>query len=216
MIGRARWEGTSGFELSLAPSSEDPGRFTIESIGEISRRSALETLRTFGLVPGLLPVLPDRLLVNEEQDRAGSTAGRIQIVRLSPQRTMRLFDTIRSGDPNVRELYADLAGRGFSLILNRARGTVMRAYSADGLAGGGGLVVELGHERPDGAIAWFHVSTRERISGGSTVPDEARADYTVRIGERVETCTGGGRRARGGRATRAVAVAEAPGQAPGR
>lgn len=192
MIGRARWEGASGFELSLAPSSEHPGRFTIESIGEISRRSALETLRTFGLVPRFLFVLPDRLLAKDGRDRARTTADRIEVVRLSPRQTLRMFDAIRSREPSVRELYVDLEGMGFSLILDRARGTVMRAYSADGLARGGGLVVELGHERPDGAIARFHVSTREKM-GGSAVPAEFSASYTVRIGDRVETITAGER-----------------------
>lgn len=201
MIERARWDGTSGFELSLAPSSEDPTRFTLESIGEISRRSALKTLRTFGLAPGLLSVLPDRFLAQEEQDRASAVADRIEVVRLSPQQTLRMFDTVRSRDPNVSELYADLERKGFSPILDRARGTVMRAYSADGLTRGGGIVVELAHERPDGAIAWFHVSTRERMGGGSTEPDEVSADYTVSLGERVETYAVGD-----GRGMRAVAV----------
>ena len=184
MTSRARWEGTSGFELSLAPSSEDPGRFTIRSIGEISRRSTLETLRTFGLVPGLLSVTSDCRLAKEGQDSTGNTADRIEVVRLSPQQTLRMFDAIRSRNPEVRGLYADLEGRGFSLIPNRVRGTVMRAYSADGLARGGGFVVELGHETMDGAIAWFHLSARERM-GDSAVPDEVSADYTVRIGERA-------------------------------
>ena len=49
--------GASGFELMLAPSREDPGRYAIESVRKIDRRAALKALRTFGLVstPSLVP-----------------------------------------------------------------------------------------------------------------------------------------------------------------
>jgi hypothetical protein len=116
-----------------------------------------------------------------------------------------MFDAVRSRDPDVSKLYADLEGEGFSLVLDRARGTVMRAYSADGLARGGGVVVEMAHERPDGAIAWFHVSAREGTGGADTGSDEVSADYTVRLGERVETCAIEGGRMRNGRDGRVVA-----------
>ncbi len=136
-------------------------------------------------------------------------------MRLSPRQTVRIFDAVRSGDPEVRGLYADLEGEGFGLIADRARGTVMRAYSADGVARGGGIVVELPHEGPGGALAWFHLSAREEM--GDAASDDVSADYSVWRGGRVETRTAKGGRARSERYTRrGRGVIPVSTQAPGR
>jgi hypothetical protein len=186
-----RRNDTSSFVLTLATSGEEPGNYAIESVQKIDRRAALKTLKSFGLTPIPLSVLPGSLLARKERNgsetrRAG--AARIEVVRLSPRQTLRMLGVIRRQDPNVRGLYADLEGKGFALMRSRARGTVMRAYSADGVARGGGIVVELPHEGPDGAIAVFHVSAKEGIDGeGDSGNDEASADYSIRRGARVET-----------------------------
>lgn len=65
----------------------------------------------------------------------------------------------------------------------------MRSYTGDGVARGGGIVVELPHEGMNGEIASFHLSVREGAGGGGVLgSDEVSADYSIRRGERVERC----------------------------
>ena len=61
----------------------------------------------------------------------------------------------------------------------------MRAYAADGVARGEGIVMELPHRRADGAEASFHISIKDGMvgEGGS---GEVRAEYEIRRGERVD------------------------------
>ena len=181
MIERAGWEGMSGFELALAPSSEDHTRYTIESVRDLDERAARETLRTFGLALVLRAVISGSLRTPGMQS---SITDRIVIARLAPIQTLRMFEAICGRHPGVDGLYADLEGEGFYLIPGRARGTVMRSYTADGVARGGCIFVDLPHEGTVGEIAVFHVSIREGTRGGSRA--EARADYSIRRGERVE------------------------------
>jgi hypothetical protein len=184
-----RATGTSGFELMLAPSREDPARYAIELVREIDRRTALMTLRAFGLasIPSL--VLSRGFLGG----RAGGGAGeagysepRITFVRLTPRQALRMFGEIRRRDPGVRKLYAHLQARDLKLIRDEARGAVMRAYAADGTARGEGAVIELPHGRADGTEASFHVTLKDRMAGegGS---GEVRAEYEIWRGEEVET-----------------------------
>lgn len=197
MVERARRVGPTGFELWLVPSSDDSNRHSILSAGRISRSSALRTLRTFNLSPALLSALPERLLAREDLGRAGRSGAvaRIEVVRLTPRQTLHMFGAVRGTDSSVRELYAHLQEKGFVLLPERARGTVMRTYSADGLPGSGGAVIELPHEGPDGALAWFHVSAREGTEDDrDRVADAVSADYSIRRGPRVEIRSAGGER----------------------
>ncbi len=180
----------SGFELMLAPSRDDPGRYAIESVRKIDRRTALGALRTFGLVsvPSLVPSgsFTDR----ERRDEGGvGEAGcepRITFIRLTPRQALSMFGEIRGRYSDVRELYTHLEAKNLELIGAGARGAVMRAYAADGIARGEGIVMELPHRRSDGAEATFHVSIKDWMAGegGS---GEVRADYDIRRGELVET-----------------------------
>jgi hypothetical protein len=181
--------GGFSFELMLAPSREEPGRYAIKSVREIDRRTARKALRAFGLV-GIPSLVPFRSSVG---GRAGGGAGeagysgpRITFVRLTPRQALRMFGEIRRRDPDVRKLYAHLQAKDLKLIRSEARGAVMRAYAADGTARGEGAVIELPHGRADGTEASFHVSIKHRMAGegGS---GEVRADYEIGRGEEVET-----------------------------
>jgi hypothetical protein len=198
-----------GFELSLAPSGTDPARFVIESVGEIGPRSALETLRTFGL-GSVLPVpAPGAPEGEEPRIAADRTSGegrisgvaRISVVRISSLQALRLLSAIRRRDPRVGALYARVRREGYSVLTDRVRGTVMRAYTADGLARGGGIVVELACERGDGTRARLCVSARERNCGA--IPQKSRAGCALEPGERL-------------RRVPAVRGPGSPGHAPGR
>ncbi len=174
----------SGFELTLAPSREDPGRYAIESIKPLDRRTALRTLRTCRLTAA---VLPKSFPAQEEQDGDGeaNAAARIRFVRLTPRQALSVFDEIRRRDADARKLYADLRGKGFDLIGDRVRGAVIRAYAADGAARGEGIVMELPHRRADGAEATFNVSIKDGMTGEAG-SGEVKADYAIRCGERVD------------------------------
>lgn len=180
--------GASGFELMLAPSREDPGRYAIESVREIDRRAALKALRTFGLVstPSLVP--SGSALEERDEGGAGpaSPEPRITFIRLTPRQALSMFAEIRGRYSEVRKLYAHLEAKDLELIGAGARGAVMRAYAADGTARGEGIVMELPHGRADGAEATFHVSIKDWMAGEGG-PGEVRAEYEIRRGERVET-----------------------------
>jgi hypothetical protein len=183
--------GVSGFELTLAPSGENPRRYAIESVKQIDRRAVLETLRTSGLVNALLP---RGFLYQEEQAEVdtgkASAAPRITLIRLTPQQTLSAFNTIRAREPDVRNLYAHLKEKDFNLIGERARGSVMRAYTADGIVRGEGVVMELPHEGVAGADASFNVSVKDGIAGkGEAKTCEVRADYVIRRGKEAGTYT---------------------------
>jgi hypothetical protein len=108
-----------------------------------------------------------------------------------------LFASISRRNPDVRKLYANLEGKGFGLIKGRARGAVMRAYAADGIPRGEGLVIELPHRGAGGKEASFHVSIKDGMTGAvGAKPAEVWADYAIREGERIDTYT-----IEGGRAT---------------
>jgi hypothetical protein len=180
--------GAAGFELVLAPSQEDPGRYTIESIRKIDRRTAHKALRTFGLagIPSLVP--SGSVLEERDEGGAGSASPepRITFVRLTPRQALRMFGEIRRRYSDVRRLYAHLEAKKMELIGAGARGAVMRACAADGAARGEGIVIELPHGRADGAEASFHVSVKDWTAGGGG-SGEVRADYEIRRGGRVET-----------------------------
>jgi hypothetical protein len=185
-----RGAGASGFELMLAPSREDPGRYAIESVREIDRHTALEVLRTSGLA-AIPPLVPSRGFPGRgERDEGGAgEAGpepRITFIRLTPRQALRMFGEIRRRDPDVRKLYAHLEAKNLELIRAEVRGAVMRAYAADGIARGEGIVMELPHRRSDGAEASFHVSIKDWMGGGAG-SGKMRADYAFRRGEQVET-----------------------------
>jgi hypothetical protein len=183
--------GVSGFELTLAPSGENPRRYAIESVKQIDRRAILETLRTSGLVNSLLP---RSLLYQEGQAEVetgkADAAPRISLIRLTPQQTLSAFNTIHAREPDVRKLYAHLKEKDFNLIGKWARGSVMRAYAADGIVRGEGVVMELPHEGATGADASFNVSVKDRMtSEGEVKSCEVRADYVIRRGNQASTYT---------------------------
>jgi hypothetical protein len=189
VAGIARGAGASGFELLLTPSREDPGHYAIGSVGLIDRRAAHEVLRDFELV-GTSSFVPYRSIVGRgEQDEGGvGTAGpqpRITLVRLTPRQAWRIFARIRRREPDVRKLYAHLGTRNLEQIRDEARGSVMRAYAANGVARGEGVVVELLHRRADGTEASLHVSIKDWMAdeGGS---GEVKAEYEIRHGEQIE------------------------------
>jgi hypothetical protein len=183
--------GVSGFELTLAPSGKNPRLYAIESVKQIDRRAILETLRTSGLVNALLP----RGLIHQERQAEGETgkvnaASRITLIRLTPQQTLSAFNTIHAREPDVRKLYAHLKKKDFNLIGKWARGSVMRAYAADGIVRGEGVVMELPHEGATGADASFNVSIKDKmVSEGEVKSCEVRADYVIRGGDQAGTYT---------------------------
>jgi hypothetical protein len=76
------------------------------------------------------------------------------------------------------------------LIGTRARGSVMRAYAADGIVRGEGVVMELPHEGVAGADASFNVSVKDGMtSEGEAKSCEVRADYVIRRGKQAGTYT---------------------------
>jgi hypothetical protein len=183
-----RGAGTSGFELMLAPSREDPGRYSIESVREIDQRTVHRVFGTFGLacIPSLVP---SGVILEGRDDGGAEEAGsepRITFIRLTPRQALSMFGEIRGRYSEVRELYAHLEAKELQLIGARARGAVMRAYAADGIARGEGIVMELPHRRSDGTEAAFHVSIKDLMPGGDG-SGEVRAEYEIRHGERVET-----------------------------
>jgi hypothetical protein len=182
--GISREGSASGFELTLASPREDPGRYAIESIRPLDRGTALSTLRTCGLTA---TVLPKCFLAREGQDGAGeaNAAARIRFIRLTPRQALGVFEVTRRIDADARRLYADLRGKQFDLIGDRARGAVIRAYAEDGTARGEGIVMELPHRRADGAEATFNVSIKNGMTGEAR-SGEVKADYTIRCGERVD------------------------------
>jgi hypothetical protein len=182
-----RRAGASGFELMLAPSREDPGRYVINEVREIDRRTAHRALRAFGLV-GIPSLVPSGSCLEERDEGVVGEAGpapRITFVRLTPRQALRMFEAIRRGDPEVRKLYAHLEEKDLELVGDEARGAVMRAYAADGTVRGGGIVIELPHRGTGGAEASFHIAIKE-WTGGEGGSGEVRADYEIRRGERVE------------------------------
>ena len=176
IAGISRRGGVSGFEMTLVPSRGDPERYAIRSVREIDRPKALEALRTCSLAAA---VLPGDLLAQGEKAAVGageaSAEARIAFVRLAPRQVLSMFDVIRKGDAGVRELYSDLQEGGFGLMGDRARGSVIRAYAADGAARGEGIVMELPHKGADGTEAVFNVT----IKGGTTGGGGIRADYAI-------------------------------------
>jgi hypothetical protein len=183
--------GASGFELTLAPSGENPRRYAIESVKQIDRRAVLETLRTSGLVNTLLP---KGFLYREGRAKVStgkaSAVPRITLIRLTPRQTLSAFNAIRARERDVRKLYAHLKEKDFDLIGKRAQGSVMRAYAADGIVRGEGVVMELPHEGAAGADASFNVSVKDRMdSEGEAKSCEVRADYVIRRGKQAGTYT---------------------------
>jgi hypothetical protein len=186
-----------GFEIALVPSPEHPGDCATESVKEIDRRTALKTLRTCGLATFLLPGNPRAREGRGGDGAEKGNASRIRFVRLTPRQTLRLFASITRRDPDVRRLYASLEGKGFGPIRGRARGAVLRAYAADGIPRGEGLVIELPHRSAGGTEASFYVSIKDGMTGGSGAkPTEVKADYAIREGGRIDSYT-----IEGGRAT---------------
>lgn len=185
-----RRDEAPGFEIALVPAPEHPGDYTTRSIKEIDRRTALKTLRTYGL--GTFPPPGDpRAREGSGRDCAekGNMA-RIRFVRLAPRQTLSLFDSISTRNPDVRRLYADFEGKGFGLIRGRARGALLRAYAADGIPREEVLVIELPHRGPGGKEASFNVSVRDGVTGEAGArPAEVRADYAIREGGRIDTYT---------------------------
>jgi hypothetical protein len=181
----------SGFELTLAPSGENPRHYAIGSIKQIDRRAILEMLRTSSLVNALLPrsFLYQEGQAEVDTGKAGA-APRITLIRLTPQQTLGAFNTIRAREPEVRKLYAHLKEKDFNLIGERARGSVMRAYAADGIVRGEGVVMELPHEGMAGTDASFNVSVKDGMAGkGEAKSCEVRADYVIRRGKHAGTHT---------------------------
>jgi hypothetical protein len=114
--------GASGFELMLAPSREDPGRYAIGSAREIDRHAALKALRTSGLA-GIPSLVPSGSILEERNEGGAGEAGsepRITFVRLTPRQALRLFGEIRKGDPEVCRLYAHLETKKLELKIGRA------------------------------------------------------------------------------------------------
>ena len=109
---------------------------------------------------------------------------------LTPQQTLSAFNTIHAREPDVRKLYAHLKEKEFNLIGKWARGSVMRAYAADGIVRGEGIVMELPHEGATGADASFNVSVKDKmVSEGEVNSCEVRADYVIRGGDQDGTYT---------------------------
>jgi hypothetical protein len=73
----------------------------------------------------------------------------------------------------------------------------MRAYAADGIPRGEGLVIELPHRGAGGKETSFHVSIKDKMTDGlgAKLP-EVRADYAIREGGRTDTYTIEGGRTR--------------------
>ena len=181
----------SGFELALAPSGENPRRYAIESVKQIDRRAILDTLRNSGLVNAQLP---RGFLYREGPAKVdtgkASTVPRITLIRLTPQQTLSAFNAILAREPDVRKLYAHLKEKEFNLIGKRARGSVMRAYAADGIVQGEGVVMELPHEGVAGVDASFNVSVKDGMAGEDEAKScEVRADYVIRRGKQAGTYT---------------------------
>ncbi len=180
--------GASGFELMLAPSREDPGRYAIESVREIDRRTAHRVLGTFGLA-GIPSLVPSGSVLEERDEGVAGEAGcepRITFIRLTPRQALSMFGEIRRRYSDVRELYAHLEAKELEPIGAGARGAVMRAYAADGIARGEGIVMELPHRGSDGTEASFHVSIKDWMAGeGSS--GEVRAEYEIRRSGQVDT-----------------------------
>lgn len=187
-VGITGGGNASGFELMLAPSWEDPGRYAIEAVRKIDQRTAHRMLGTFGLA-GIPSLVPSGVILEARDDGGAGEAGsepRITFIRLTPRQALSVFAEIRGRYSDVRKLYAHLEAKNLELMGAGTRGAVMRAYAADGTARGEGIVMELPHGRADGAQASFHVSIKDWMAGegGS---GEVRADYEIRRGERVET-----------------------------
>ena len=183
--------GVSGFELTLAPSEENPRRYAIESVKQIDRRAILEMLRTSGLVNALLPrdLLYQKGRAEVDTGKA-SAVPRITLIRLTPQQTLSAFNAILARETDVRKLYAHLKEKDYNLIGTRARGSVMRAYAADGIVRGEGVVMELPHEGVAGVDASFNVSVKDGMAGeGEAKSCEVRADYVIRRGKQAGTYT---------------------------
>ncbi len=187
VAGIVRRDHVSSFELTL--SREGLRRYAIESVKPIHRRTVLKTLRTSGSA-ALLPVLPERLPIEEEWDEneLGETgaAARIRFVRLTPEQALSAFEVIRERNPDVGKLYASLEEKGFESIGERARGAVIRAYSADGVARGEGTVIELPHKSTYGTEARINVSIEDRMAKGEVISSEVRADYEIKRGEQLD------------------------------
>ncbi len=183
-----RGAGASGFELMLSPSREDPARYAIDSVREIDQCTVHRVLGTFGLagIPSLVP--SGGILEGRDKGVVGEAGSepRITFIRLTPRQAQRMFGEIRERYPDVRTLYAHLEAKKLKPIGAGARGSVMRAYAADGSSRAEGIVMELPHGRADGAGATFHVSIRDWTAGGEG-SGEVRAEYEIRRGERVET-----------------------------
>ena len=183
--------GVSGFELTLAPSGENPRRYAIELVKQIDRHAILEMLRTSGLVNALLPrdFLYRKGRAEVDAGKA-SAVPRITLIRLTPQQTLSAFNAILAREPDVRKLYAHLREKDFNLIGKRARGSVMRAYAADGIVRGEGAVMELPHKGVAGVDASFNVSVKDGMAGeGKAKSCEVRADYVIRRGKQTSTYT---------------------------
>lgn len=185
VAGIVRRDDVSSFELTL--SREGLRRYAIESVKPIDKRTVLKTLRTSSSAA----LLPERPLIEEERDENGlgetGAAARIRFVRLTPEQALSAFEVIRKRDSSVGKLYASLQEKGFESIGEQARGAVIRAYSADGVARGEGTVIELPHKSADGTEAKFNVSIKDRTAGkGGVGSGEAKADYEIMRGERLD------------------------------
>ncbi len=183
-----RGDGASGFELMLAPSREDPGRYAIDSVRGIDRRTVHRVLGTFGLagIPSLVP--SGGILEGRDKGVAGEPGSepRVTFIRLTSRQALSMFGVIRRRYPDVHKLYAHLEAKNLEQIGAGVRGAVMRAYAADGIARGEGIVLELPHRGSDGAEASFHVSIKDWM-GGEAGSGEVRAEYEIGRGERVES-----------------------------
>ena len=181
--------GASGLELSLLPSEESPRRYAIKSVKQIDRRTIMETLSTSDLMNSLLP---RGSFYQEGQAEVNTgkvgTAPRLVLIRLTPQETLSVFDTIRTRKPDVCRLHTHLREKDFNLIGERARGLVVRAYAAGGIVLGEGVVIELPHEGVAGTDASFNVCVKDEMSSkGEAKSGEVRADYVIKRGKQAGT-----------------------------
>lgn len=113
-IARRAGAGELDLEMDLSPSDEDPGRYKIDSIKHIDRRTALKRMVSFGIGAALLSAAPGTALAQEAA--AGDDKGKAKIVvrkrNMTRRRALAAFAEARR-DKKGGALHRHLGGRRF-------------------------------------------------------------------------------------------------------